>query len=89
MVCLGCITKVVKGTTTSWCGTYSCVILDLLFKLILCLTGYISRDYNNFMTSNISLLKSSILLSFYSLLLQVMDMLGPSLWDVWNTSGQA
>ena len=20
---------------------------------------------------------------------QVMDMLGPSLWDVWNTSGQA
>ena len=22
------------------------------------------------------------------LLLQVMDMLGPSLWDVWNTQGQ-
>lgn len=21
--------------------------------------------------------------------MQVMDMLGPSLWDVWNTSGQA
>ncbi|KAF7841899.1 casein kinase 1-like protein HD16 [Senna tora] len=28
-------------------------------------------------------------MSKLSLILQVMDMLGPSLWDVWNSVGQA
>jgi hypothetical protein len=60
----------------------SYLISDLLFRL------RIYPTIASLITSSVPLLKSD-LLHFYPLLVQVMDMLGPSLWDVWNTSGQA